>query len=156
MNIKRPRINHAGLEEWECSLCKERFSYFNFYQSKKARNGLSSHCRKCHTKTNLKTRDVENSRRICREHMKRARIKNPEKFKERERLFSIKRTDKFKRSARYLLNYSVRRGEVIRPNSCENCNKIGKVNGHHTDYSTPLKVEWLCNMCHAKRHHKIK
>lgn len=35
-----------------------------------------------------------------------------------------------------------------RPPACQSCAAIGPVEAHHTDYSRPLDVEWLCRPCH--------
>lgn len=50
------------------------------------------------------------------------------------------------------LNYYVRTGKIKR----EPCQKCGeeKTHGHHPDYSEPLKVVWLCPLCHKKVHKK--
>lgn len=50
--------------------------------------------------------------------------------------------------ARDQLRAAVRRGAVTKPTTCTNCGKGGQLDGHHTDYSKPLEVEWLCRSCH--------
>lgn len=58
-------------------------------------------------------------------------------------------------NAGYQLSKAVSMGELVRPDRCENCGKIGKVQGHHEDYNLPLEVVWLCQDCHIEIH-KIK
>lgn len=41
-------------------------------------------------------------------------------------------------------------GKMNRPDRCSNCDIICKPEGHHTDYSRPLEVIWLCHPCHRK------
>lgn len=50
---------------------------------------------------------------------------------------------------------SVLRGEIVRPTLCSRCNQSHylSIEGHHTDYSRPLEVVWLCRPCHAAEHH---
>lgn len=48
---------------------------------------------------------------------------------------------------------AVARGELARPSACERCGEPRRLDGHHTDYSRPLDVEWLCRACHRKEHH---
>jgi hypothetical protein len=52
------------------------------------------------------------------------------------------------------LNVAVRLGKIKRQ-PCEICDNP-KSQGHHPDYSKPLKVNWLCISCHAKLHKKIR
>lgn len=54
---------------------------------------------------------------------------------------------KLKKLARDLLNTAIKRGKVIKK-SCEVCGNP-KADGHHSDYTKPYLVNWLC-----KKHHK--
>lgn len=50
---------------------------------------------------------------------------------------------------------AIRRGDLIRPPTCDRCGQETDVDGHHTDYSRPLDVQWLCRSCHqfvTRRH----
>lgn len=40
-------------------------------------------------------------------------------------------------------------GKIIKPQHCEKCGRIRKLQMHHADYSKPLEVRWLCMVeCH--------
>lgn len=52
--------------------------------------------------------------------------------------------------ARSLFGYHVRVGNIIRPAHCSDCGQPGRIQGHHTDYSKPLDVVWLCQRCHRR------
>ena len=44
-------------------------------------------------------------------------------------------------------------GNMIRPDACSQCGKTGcPIEAHHEDYSKPLDVMWLCNVCHTEQH----
>jgi len=77
----------------------------------------------------------------------------------KERIYTAvyKSIDKLrhKQDAREVLNKAVKKGLVIRPDSCEHCHVECKPHGHHTDYSQPLKVMWLCRSCHAAEHRRL-
>lgn len=50
---------------------------------------------------------------------------------------------------------AIRRGELIKPTSCEVCGKETRsklLHGHHEDYSKPLEVRWICVKCHRVSH----
>lgn len=51
--------------------------------------------------------------------------------------------------ARDLLNKAVKSGRLVRPSTCERCHSCDRpIEAHHPDYSKPLQVHWLCNLCH--------
>lgn len=134
-----------------CSRCKKLLDKSAFYSDKRTPSGLKSQCKSCHTEGNLRTRDPENSSIINRRYMREARKRNPELFRERERVASRKRVWDKKREARYQLNLAVRRGDLVRPSLCSQCGSSGKITAHHTDYSKPLEVIWLCYVCHGNQ-----
>lgn len=50
-------------------------------------------------------------------------------------------------------NNAIKAGELVRPDSCEKCGKVGKTNAHHDDYRKMFDVRWLCYSCHGKISH---
>jgi len=80
----------------------------------------------------------------------------PDKLKE----WNTKATEKYakenleKRIVYGIVQEALRSGELIRPNRCSRCNKKCKPQGHHEDYSKPLEVEWLCDLCHKDIHYE--
>lgn len=84
--------------------------------------------------------------------MARAREKSPEKFRNRDRLAAKKREKNERTMARAILNAAVKGGRLRRPARCEVCGGMASVHGHHPNYSKPLAVEWLCTLCHGKKH----
>lgn len=59
-----------------------------------------------------------------------------------------------KPQARRILRMALASGKV-KPQPCENCGDP-KTQGHHTDYSKPLDVRWLCRKHHALEHRNIR
>jgi hypothetical protein len=43
-----------------------------------------------------------------------------------------------------------------RPDACEQCGRVGKVDAHHPDYARPLEVMWLCRRCHFRLHARLR
>ena len=57
-------------------------------------------------------------------------------------------------SARQKLRAAVKAGKIHRKIACEKCGIEGKIEPHHTDYSKPLDVIWLCVDCHEDAHRR--
>ena len=150
MNKKQPKIIN-NIVRWKCPSCNKWLSEKEFYKDKRTSNGLTSYCKKCHTKLAIKTRDVDNKNRINREYMRRARKRQPQKFRNREKIASRKRAKTLKTIARQKLNAAVKNGKIQKPKLCEQCGKSKKLTAHHPDYSKPLDVIWLCYECHGNK-----
>lgn len=88
--------------------------------------------------------------RVCNTERARQYAKTPEgKLARRE---AVKRSIKkhyAKQMARLKLNYHVKVGNILRPDECSVCKHTVKVEGHHTDYTKPLEVVWVCRTCHC-------
>lgn len=57
--------------------------------------------------------------------------------------------------ARQKLIKAVHNGKIKRPEQCENCLTPCTPDGHHNNYSKPLKVSWLCKSCHLLTHFRL-
>lgn len=80
---------------------------------------------------------TERGRAAVRRSQARQRVLHPEKCR-----------------ARNKLSNAVRDGRVVRPGQCSKCQVECAPHGHHTDYSKPLDVVWLCGDCHREEHRK--
>lgn len=55
------------------------------------------------------------------------------------------------------LKIARKNGKITIPEACEECgisSKESNLEAHHTDYSKPLDVQWLCRSCHNTWHSK--
>jgi len=57
-------------------------------------------------------------------------------------------------AARAAVARAVRTGALAKQ-PCERCG-AKKAEAHHSDYSQPLLVEWLCGVCHREEHRTIR
>lgn len=137
-----------------CSKCKEYKGVHDFYTDRRTPDGLKCQCKKCHSETNILTRNQEKHRESRKLSMRRAVKANPEKYREQWRNRLRIRDQKV--TARILLNRAVRNGRIHRPNCCSECHCVRKLTGRHVNYNDPYNVEWLCYECHAKRHIKCE
>lgn len=154
MSRQRPMKTVDGQELFRCSRCKLFLHRDSFYSDQRTKQGIKSECKTCHCATSVRTRSLELHRLSNKEHMRRARKLEPEKFRNRERIFSASRPRDSKWNARRLLNLALSRGELIRSPVCERCRVAAKTQAHHSDYGLPLTVEWLCSECHGIVHRK--
>jgi len=153
-NGRKELILISGISHWRCSRCKNLFSADGYYKHTSSTNGLTTECRKCHGATSYRTRDKVNTRRITREAQRRARSADPEKFRKRQREAYSKTPRGKKHKARARLRKAVESGRIIRPEKCGECGEGGRIDAHHRDYDLPYEVEWLCRLCHGRRHWK--
>jgi len=127
-------------EDKLCSSCNERKPRSEFAKNRNHTEGLTYICRAC---------DIAQT--------KAWRKENPDRVK-RNRQASNQRHPE-KQRARWLLIAAVREGRVIKPTRCEDCGTefswAGSIHGHHTDYSKPLDVRWLCQRCHTAEHARL-
>lgn len=73
-------------------------------------------------------------------HVKRPRKKHRE----------LNEAQRLKANVRATANVNQRRGRLLRL-ACESCGAL-HAEKHHSDYSQPLVVRWLCRPCHLKEH----
>jgi len=54
-----------------------------------------------------------------------------------------------------IYKYAIRRGQLVR-GPCAVCGTTEGIDGHHTDYTQPLNVVWLCKPHHREEHKRIR
>lgn len=59
-----------------------------------------------------------------------------------------------KEKARQILHYAIRTGKLVKK-PCERCGRE-KSQAHHSDYSKPLLVVWLCSSHHIEIHPRLQ
>ena len=93
----------------------------------------------------------------CRECLRGRYKQRPELRLAQRRRWALKKqaSNDPKFRARIALNNARRDGRIIRPDACSKCGCECIPHGHHTDYSKPLEVIWLCHPCHVEEHENV-
>jgi hypothetical protein len=130
----------------KCFKCGEEKELSEFYSHSRMKGGYLNKCVVCTKRDAAKHRYkllqnplwVEKERARCRE-------------KTRQTWRSWPKPDPEKRYARIKVGNAIRDGKLIRK-PCQMCG--AKAHAHHTDYSKPLEVIWLCATHHGEQHRR--
>ena len=160
-----------------CTVCKIEKSFDEFGKSKKGKWGIREQCKDC---KRIKDRAYEQANpAICTakharwaarhpEHLQSYRLEryaeDPERIRRQVKEYrartqnaaikAYKKRYPRKQQARRYVDMALLFGDLVRPEKCSQCLIECKPDAHHEDYEKPLQVEWLCRVCHGKRHRK--
>lgn len=146
-----------------CFKCNTHQPLSEFYKHKMMADGYLNKCKTC-TKKDTKENIAKNheyyreydQNRAMLPHRVEARLKYQQTPEGKEALRKTKNkweeSNVIKRAAQTILGNAVRDGKIIKPLNCSECNKTGRIHGHHDDYAYPLSVRWLCPKCHTEWH----
>lgn len=117
----------------KCKLCGENENLIRQAKWEDSNGNIKYiyYCRECASERGRKYRKTERGKEVYRNMMRKQYVENKEKVK-----------------ARQNLNYHLKMKHITKPDKCSNCQKVTKTEGHHEDYTKPLKVIWLCKGCH--------
>jgi hypothetical protein len=88
----------------------------------------------------------------CREYQREYARLNRDPARHRESQSRYRARHREKLHAHELLRSVVRSGRMVVPIWCQRCGCVTKLEAHHSDYSKPLAVDWLCSICHGLAH----
>ena len=63
------------------------------------------------------------------------------------------------KAARGRVDKALKRGEIVRPDTCSQCGGAGFIEAAHENYHERLAIRWLCRPCHRRwdmKHPKTK
>lgn len=115
-----------------CPDCDRKLPVSEFYRARGTSDGYQKRCKACQTDY---IRSLNDSNPYVSKAQQAYNERNPLKHK-----------------ARTALANAVSRGQIIKPDACQECGRSSALHGHHDDYSKPLDVRWLCQPCHADWH----
>lgn len=130
-----------------CFKCKKKKSLSGFYRHNQMKDGYLNKCKECAKKDVLDHRSL-NLDKIRAYDRKRSKL--PHRIKLRaETTKRYKKDFPLRYKAHCIVNNAIRSGKLKKPKRCSICKKIAlRIEGHHDDYTKPLKVKWLCTPCH--------
>lgn len=131
----------------KCKDCGEIKPETEFYENSGMSNGRVNSCKEC-TKLRVTRWRIKNINKV--RQYDRNRPNKEKRYQEQ----IIRQRNYSERSARSAISNALRDGKLFRPNNCIKCGSPCIPEAHHTDYTKPLTVEWLCSICHGSRHRK--
>lgn len=142
-----------------CFKCQEKKPLSEFYKHKRMADGHLNKCKKC-TK-----HDVIQNRQENVEYYKQYDRWRAQTFGDRSKPKPFEIAAKYRKKwaeknkhkihCHVAVNKAVASGKLIKPEHCQKCGGCfapSKIHAHHSDYSKPLDVIWLCFSCHAAEH----
>lgn len=133
----------------ECFKCHGCFPLSEFYAHPMMADGHLNKCKAC-TKRDVWLRTEE--KKADPQWMAKERARCAKKQREAAALLQ----GTIKQRARVAVRNAVRDGRMTRPTDCAACGTLCRPDAHHTDYTKPLEVQWLCRICHTKAHGRYR
>jgi hypothetical protein len=150
----------------KCGRCKLEKPIEEFFRNSARPDGHEQYCKQC-SSANRKERywnnhqqELQSSRRYSETHRaeKAARGRQYAKAnRKRERAYRLAHLDETRALSRAHMAVlrAIKSGKLVRPDRCENCKSIDRVDAHHHigyDTANLLNVTWLCHSCHLRLH----
>lgn len=149
----------------KCYKCKNIKLLSEFHKHGSKKDGLRSDCKVCALAANAAYKKTDAGRLSQAKYAKTgagklSHAKYQAKYRKTDagKLSLSNRVAKYnavnpaKIKAKDLLNTAVKFGRMTRSSVCEECSSTKRIHGHHDDYSLPLVVRWLCQICHITWH----
>ena len=131
-----------------CFKCKRLLPEDCFYKHPQMADGYLNKCKDC------AALDVRQNRLDKIDQYREYDAQRPNKSERIKKCFIRKKADpqkEMKHRVRSLADKALRDGR-LKKQPCFFCGKTDQVEIHHPDYSKPLKVYWLCPVCHKRFH----
>ncbi len=133
-----------------CPKCKLEKPFELFGKNRSKKDGLESWCKSCKYSARKAYAKTDRGKAVC------AKSKAKYWATEKGKAVAAKKNAKYdaknrkKRRALWHVYRQLKLGNISRE-PCEVCGEI-RVQAHHSDYSQPLVVNWLCQKHHIQWH----
>lgn len=128
-------------------MCGKALPYYQFHTQSTSKDGFRGKCKVC-TKAYTEVYYQKNKERIRKNH---AEYYEEHTQESKDRVTLYRATFPEKRTAHMLVTQAIRKG-ILAKHPCEICGEL-IVEAHHTDYTKPLDVTWLCGIHHKEAHY---
>lgn len=135
-----------------CFKCHVEKDINDFYPHPAMLDGHLNKCKECARADSKNYRDRNIERIRAYDRTRGSRGKGIVSTNEGSRAWVERNPEK--RAAHNLVDSAIRSGRLTKPDACEICDRRLPLAGHHTDYTEPLIVVWLCDECHKDVHRK--
>lgn len=132
-----------------CIICNEQRPLSDFYRHPDMSNGHIGKCKDC-CKKQSKLRYYEKHDKIM-EYEKIRRGDKKRKIKHIIYCSNFRKKFPLKRIAYYMVSNAIRGGH-LKKQPCSVCGSNINIEAHHSDYSLPLSIVWLCGKHHKEWH----
>ena len=134
----------------QCFKCGRVLDIEEFYMHRGMKDGHLGKCKEC-TKHDSFIRSRQKVDQIREYEKVRSQT---EKRKQNMRLYTKKYKQKHPERTAIMLRVqrAIRSGMLKRPECCSICGKKTRIYAHHSDYSKPLDVIFVCQSCHKRIH----
>ena len=132
-----------------CKKCRRRRAVTQFYKHPNMADGRLNFCKDC-----VKTRVSDWYRNKMEGD---SDFVSKERQRNRKRWRDGKMSPSKKKPAHHAVSNAIRDGRLVPPDNCEDCGhdfSFYRREAHHEDYEKELDVNWLCSLCHGKRHRR--
>ena len=126
-------------EEYRTTRASQRFCSEEHYKAWRRESGKTRQAWALWKKVNSKRRDS---------YIKRYYLANRERIIAKSQEWI--RLNPHKQRAHMKVSSAIRSGKLVRPTSCETCNRDCKPVTHHDDYSKPFCIRWMCGSCQKR------
>jgi len=159
------------MKQKKCIKCGVVKPLEEFYKHPEMSDGYTNKCKECTKKENKENRckKIEYYREYDRQRAdlpkrvyarKKYAIehKNDEVAKKRkvEANRKYRREHKDRQNAHSKINQKNCSVKNLKPSCCSICGKKENLQAHHSDYSKPLEVLWVCDSCHKMIHKELR
>jgi len=131
-----------------CIACRQIKQLDEFYRHPMMKDGYLNKCKEC-VKDYMKERARKNPAVQAYDRRRSRTDKRRKHLRENAKQWNKQNPDGYK--AHNAVNNALRDGK-LKKEPCLGCGTINRVHAHHSDYSKPLDVVWLCAKCHQRMH----
>jgi len=133
-----------------CTVCKQEKTLGSFGVRLASKDSYCASCLECQRKRDKIRWHKDKPKRL--EFQRRYLSTKPGKEAKKRAVDNWNEHNKVKRAANQIVNSAIKLNRLTKSYSCSECEKGGRIHGHHDDYAHPLQVRWLCSKCHRTWH----